>query len=94
MILKILLIIFSAIFVLLLPGFMLSYVFFDRGKIDAIERLALSVALSISIVPLVVFYTNLLGVKITRHSVIIEILGIMLVTGIILIAKRKLINHH
>lgn len=67
-------IILSAIFVLFFPGFSLSLLFFDFDKIDFIERIALSFALSISVVPLVTFYANLLGFKISPGLVILEVL--------------------
>ncbi len=73
-------IIFGSVFVLFIPGFVISYIFFpktrefeenekinverEKGAIDWIERVALSFALSIAIVPLVVFYLNLIGLKI------------------------------
>jgi len=47
---------FGSFYVLFLPGFILTYVFFK--ELDIIERIALSFALSIAIVPLIVFYLN------------------------------------
>lgn len=87
---EIVLTILAAIFVLFLPGFALSLVFFSWKQIDLIERLALSFALSIAVVPLVVFYTNLLGVKITTLNVIAQVVGILLLSiGIILIKHGR-----
>jgi len=83
------LIIFAAIFILFLPGFVLSLVFFKWGKIDIIERIALSFALSIAVVPLLVFYTNLIGIKITRESVILETLFIVMISGIIYYVQSR-----
>ena len=69
--------VFGSIYVLFLPGFIISYIFFpktkefesedekEKGAFDWIERIALSFALSIAIVPLAVFYLNLVGVKIS-----------------------------
>ena len=37
----------------------------EKGSIDWLERIALSFALSIAIVPLVIFYLNLAGLRIT-----------------------------
>jgi uncharacterized membrane protein len=85
---EILLTIIAAIFILFLPGFVLSLVFFAWKQIDMIERLALSFALSIAVVPLVVFYTNLLGVKITTVNVIFQVVGILLLSGGIILLKR------
>ena len=94
-------IIFGSIYVLFLPGFILSYLFFPKtkpfdtkekikGSIDWIERIALSFALSIAIVPLAVFYLNLIGVKISLLNSFLTILGIIAVSfGILYWRIRK-----
>jgi uncharacterized membrane protein len=74
----------SVLYILFLPGFFLSFVFFKHGTIDPIERLALSFGLSIAVVPLVAFYSRLLGIPITSPIVMIEATVIILITGIIL----------
>ncbi len=77
--------ILGSIFVLLLPGFAWSFVFFKKEEIDAIERLAISFGLSIAIVPLSVFWLNyFLGIKITLLNVSLVISGLIaLALGII-----------
>jgi len=54
-----------------------------------IERIALSFALSIAVVPLVVFYLNLIGVKINLLNSFLTILGIIAVSLGILYWKGK-----
>lgn len=81
---QIILIVITVIFVLFLPGFFISFIFFDFREIDVFERLALSLALSLSVIPLVVFFGSLLGIHITAISVIAEILGVLSITGGIL----------
>jgi len=76
--------ILSAMYVLFLPGLSLSFVFFRWGKIDVLERIALSFALSLAVVPLVVFYTNLVGIKITALSVILQTASIIVISLIII----------
>jgi uncharacterized membrane protein len=71
----------GAVYVLLVPGLVLSFAFFRRGRIDIIERAALSFALSIAVVPLVAFYLNLMGVRISRVNVILEVAGITAAAG-------------
>ncbi|HSX39315.1 MAG TPA: DUF1616 domain-containing protein [Candidatus Saccharimonadales bacterium] len=88
-ILNILNIIFAVVVVLFLPGFVISYIFFDKNKIDIVERFALSCALSIAVVPLLVFYLNLLGVKITKFNILIEI-SLIIVESLIIIWIKKL----
>ncbi|MEK6906225.1 MAG: DUF1616 domain-containing protein [Nanoarchaeota archaeon] len=94
---------FGSVYVLFLPGFILSYLFFpetkefdedrkklkseesDNGKnIDWIERVALSFALSIAVVPLAVFYLNLVGVRINFLNSFLIILGIITISSVIL----------
>jgi uncharacterized membrane protein len=74
--------ILGALYILFLPGFTLSFVFFARQQIDLIERVALSFALSVAVVPLLAFYLNLAGVKIKFWTVFLEVLAIILVSGI------------
>ena len=65
--LEVLRLIFGGLFVLFVPGFAWSYVFFKRKNIDGIERIALSFGLSIALVPLSVFWLNwLFDMKITH----------------------------
>ncbi|MDP2395551.1 MAG: DUF1616 domain-containing protein [bacterium] len=59
-IIKLLRIVFGSIFILFLPGYILTMTFFDEKEIDFLERFALSFALSISVVPLLSFYFNLI----------------------------------
>ena len=58
MIAEILRIILGAIFALFIPGYAMTYALFKGGEIDKIERIALSFALSIATVPLILFYLN------------------------------------
>lgn len=94
-------IVFGSVYVLFLPGFILSFVFFpktkefdskerEKGEIDWIERIALSFALSIAIVPLAVFYLNLIGVKINLINSFLTILGIVVISlGLVYWKKRR-----
>ncbi len=85
-------IIFGSIYVLFLPGLIISFIFFpitnhDKKSIDWIERIALSFALSISIVPLTIFYLNLIGIKISLLNSFLTILGIIIICLLILYFK-------
>jgi len=90
-------IVFGSVYVLFLPGFLISYIFFPRTKefnakekdaIDWIERIALSFALSIAIVPLAVFYLNLIGININLLNSFLTILGILIISSGILYWKE------
>jgi uncharacterized membrane protein len=76
--------IISVLYILFLPGFFLSFVFFKHGAINLIERFALSFGLSIAVVPLIAFYANLLGIPITSPAVMLEASVVILLTGIVL----------
>ncbi|GAH43738.1 unnamed protein product [marine sediment metagenome] len=83
-------IIFGSVFVLFLPGLAWSFVFFKKGEIDAIERIALSFGLSIALVPLVVFWLNwLLKIKINLVTVTAVILGLIGCALIILLRMGR-----
>jgi uncharacterized membrane protein len=76
-------------YVLFLPGYIISFFFFKKDKIDIIERVALSFALSIAIVPLAIFYLNLIGMKINLIS---SILTIAFIIGISLLFQKRIIT--
>lgn len=77
-------IVFGSVYVLFLPGFVLTFAFFEKKEIDVTERVALSFALSIAIVPLLVFYLNLIGMK-------INVLNANLVVAFIILASLTVI---
>lgn len=93
-------IVFGSLYVLFLPGFILTYIFFpktkefnfkhqEKGRIDWIERIALSFALSIAIIPLLVFYLNKIGVKINFLNSFLTILFVIIISLVILIYRNK-----
>lgn len=89
---------FGSVFILFIPGLVISYIFFPNTKssesssegIDFLERIALSFALSIAIVPIAVFYTTLIGVKITSIStLVITSLIVIISLGIIYFKRAR-----
>jgi uncharacterized membrane protein len=81
--------IFGGIFVLFIPGFAWSYVFFLRKKIDWIERLALSFGLSIALVPLSVFWLNwLFDMRITLLNTSLTVCGLVVIAAVLILARR------
>ena len=75
-------IVFGSVYVLFLPGFVMSFAFFPlkQKSIDGIERIAISFALSIAVVPLAVFYLNLIGLRINLINSFFTILGIIIIS--------------
>ncbi len=82
-------IVFGSVYVLFLPGLVLSFVFFNKKEIDFIERIALSFALSIAVVPLLIFYLNLLGMKINLVNSTLVIAFIIIGSLAAIVFKRK-----
>ena len=88
---------FGSIFVLFLPGFALSWVFFpQKSEIGWVERIALGFGLSISAVPLTMFYLNFLfGVKINIQNVAIIAAAITLIAYLGYVERtRKTASKH
>ena len=87
-------IVFGSFYVLFLPGLVMTFVFFPVKKegeegIDVLERIALSFALSIAVVPLLVFYLNLIGMKINVLNVSLVIAIIILVNLFVIYWREK-----
>jgi uncharacterized membrane protein len=82
-------IIFGSFYVLFLPGVVLTFAFFKGKEIDILERIALSFALSIAVVPLLVFYLNLIGMKINTLNVVLVIAFIILINLAIIYWREK-----
>lgn len=90
-------IIIWSIFLLFFPWFFITETFFKKWEIDILEKWALSFAFSISILPLLTFYFNLIGVKITDKNVFFIACGVILLCILLqfLFSKKsKSWNHH
>lgn len=71
--------VFGTTLILFVPGFVWSWVFWRRGEIDSIERGALSIALSIALVPLTTYLLFKAGIAISFFNVLIEIIGLIVI---------------
>ena len=82
---------FGSVFILFVPGFAWSYVFFARKNIDWIERVALSFGLSIVLVPLTVFWLNwLFQVKMILLNTSLVVCGLTVIpVAYVLIRKSS-----
>jgi uncharacterized membrane protein len=88
--LEILRIIFGGLFVLFVPGFAWSFIFFPKGKIDWIERITLSFGLSIALVPLSVFWLNwLFHVGIDLLNTTLIVLGLTVIPIFYILISRS-----
>lgn len=88
-------IIFGSVYLLFLPGFAWSWIFWKSMELDAIERFTLSLVISIAFVPLTVFLLNKFGVKINLLNSILEI-GALITFAIIVkfLNFRHFTSHH
>jgi len=73
---------------LLLPGLSLSYAFWGSQHFDPLERILLSIALSIATVPTIMFMGTKFGIKITGASTSLVILTIIAVGVLGMIIRR------
>ncbi|MFH1597616.1 MAG: DUF1616 domain-containing protein [Patescibacteria group bacterium] len=85
--------VFGSFLVIFLPGFTLSFVFFPSQEkhksIDSITRITLAIALSIAVVPLILFYLNKAGMPINLLNSSLVILAIVVIGSVIIYFKQK-----
>jgi LPXTG-motif cell wall-anchored protein len=90
-IVDILRLVFGGAFVLVTPGLAWSYVFFARKEIDWIERTALSLGLSLALVPIAVFWLNwIFHTGVTEVKTLVTVAGLVLLAAGLIIVRRKL----
>lgn len=63
--------IIGLLILLLFPGYLLSLIILRRDSGLSIERLGLSIGLSITTVPLLVLYLNIIGITISSSTVLL-----------------------
>ncbi|MFH0853312.1 MAG: DUF1616 domain-containing protein [bacterium] len=83
---------FGFFMVLFLPGYVWLGALYPKKTFIAIERYALSVVLSMALVPLLLFLLNKVGVPLTTSTSIISTLGLIVIGGLIWIVKRKSVS--
>ena len=78
--------------IFLVPGLPWSYVLFGRGRISTVERLGISLGLSIALCPLGLFLLNtLLGIPVDGKTTPMLVLGLTLV-GTLAALRRRLLR--
>ena len=81
--------IFGSYFVLFFPGYLLITLFFLPGELDVLERIALSFALSLAVVPLTVFYANLAGMPVNALNVFSLVTFLIILLSIALLLPQR-----
>lgn len=64
--------------------------FFDKKEVDFLERMTLSFALSLSVVPLLVFYASYIGMKISALNVFAVVFHFILALCVYILFFQKL----
>lgn len=85
-------IILGAVYVLLLPGLLLTLIVFSdnlKKQLDLVERLILSFIFSITSVPLAVYLGWLIGFKITALNIFLEILFLLWILLLIILLQKN-----
>jgi len=82
-------VILAFILVFFLPGFAWTLVFFSGRQINIIERLALSLGLSIAVVTLtILFLHKLIGLSITGSNALLAIIVVTIIPVVIYYLKK------
>lgn len=63
-------VVFGGFAVLFLPGLVWTFAFWPAGRLDGIERIAFSVALSLAFIPLSLFLVIVFGITMTGLTVL------------------------
>lgn len=77
------------IVLLLLPWRWITKVLWKHNEIDSTERIIVSFAFSLSVVPLLVFYANIIWIPVSEWLVIWVIVGIIGVCWLLLYKKKE-----
>ena len=80
-------IVFGSLLVLFIPGLLITEILFPKQYL--IERVALSFALSISLIPLFFYYLNLMGIRINLLNSLFFLLLLMAVLVVALYLKKR-----
>jgi len=71
------------VYILFIPGFVATWALFPKkGEIDSIERVALSLGLSLALSTLPVMFLNYFGVPVNAVNVFFIILGVVVACGV------------
>jgi len=88
--------VFGTMLMLFIPGFVIMEAAFPRvaqtttaTDMDWLERVTLSFALSIAVVPLVVYFSHLAGAPIATTTILLEIVALVIVVGVVAAVRKK-----
>lgn len=81
--------VFGFIFVAVVPGYCLVSLLFQEGKLDLVEKVVLSVALSFSIVGAAGLFLGLSPIRITASSIVISLSCIVVVLAFLAFLRKR-----
>ncbi len=84
--------VFGTAFLLIVPGLVWSFVIWNSNTIKLFERALFSIALSIFLVPLIVFLFNKTGLSINALNVFIECSGVVVIGLLIIFLQKTKLN--
>jgi len=74
--------------ILFLPGYLLLWAIFGKGKLGSLEKLVASFGLSITLLNFLLFVFSKIGIRLTAMPIILGIVGILIVCGLIYFYKN------
>ena len=78
------------VYVLFIPGFIATWALFPKRKdVDDIERLALTLVLSLALSVMPVMFLNYFGVMVNEVNVFLIILAVILVCSVLAFLRMK-----
>lgn len=84
---------FGIFYLLFCPGFVWTFALFRAKDIDSLERITLSFALSIALVPLSVYGAHLAGVSITALTITAVTLILIVSAALIFLIRNSVLIH-
>jgi len=79
---------FGFTFVVFVPGYCFINLLFDEGKLDIVETLVLSVALSFSIVGISALFIGLSPIGLRVDSIVLSLSGIVVVCSVLAFLRK------
>jgi uncharacterized membrane protein len=86
-------IILSVIFLLFIPGLIVSYIFFPSRGLEIVERAVVSFGLSVVLIPPAILFINWINIPVNMYSIMLVIVLLLSLAGIVLLIK-SLISHY
>ncbi len=84
---------FGFTYVALVPGYCLVKLLFPEGKLDIVEKVVLSIALSFSLAGVSGLFLGLSPIGLTFRSIIVSLVGLVVLLAILALLRQKGMLH-